>query len=202
MYRRVTGRFRIDEWGFDRDVLTTIAPFARLRWRIQTEAEHLVPEIGPALLVYSRRVGVSEPIVLGSAVLSATGRALRGAGAPGRAPLALPARKIGGVPSNSADLRSLMRAGELVSWPLSRELLHPFHVPAVPVGPIEVALDAGAPILPVAVLGLETGRRWVVRFGPPIVTRRRRTTAEAAQLADETRRRIQRLITEHQRRRR
>jgi hypothetical protein len=202
VHRRVTGQFRIDEWGFDRDVLAAMAPLARLRWRFDVEDERLVPEIGPALLVYTRRIGLSEPFVLGSAVWRRCGRPVRSAGSPGRVPLARPARQIGGVPSSAADLRGLLRAGNLVSWPLGREPLRPYHVPTIPKGPIEVALETGAPVLPVALLGAETGRRWIVRFGTPVVTRGRGRSVDPAALAGEARQGLQWLITDLQRRRR
>ena len=48
-----------------------------------------------------------------------------------------------------------------------------------PLAPIAAALAAGAPIIPVAVLGLEVGRWWTVRFGRPIATRRRRDDRRA-----------------------
>jgi hypothetical protein len=195
VYRRVTGRFRIDEWGLDRDLLAAVAPLARLRWAVRAEGDHHVPEIGPALLVHTRRLGISEPAALGMAVRHATGRPVRIAGVPNRGPLAWTGRRLGGVPSNVDDLRSLLRAGELVALALGREPLHPFHVPPVPIAPVEVALALGVPILPVAVLGVEPARRWVVRFGPPIVTRRRAATGDPAELADATRARLQHLLT-------
>ena len=195
LYRRVTGRFQVDEWGLDRDLLAAVAPLARLRWSVHAEGDQFVPEIGPALLVHTRRLGISEPAALGMAVRRVTGRPLRVAGVPNRGPLSWSGRRLGGVPSNVDDLRSLLRAGELVALGLGRELLHPYHVPPVPLPPVEVALALGAPILPVAVLGVEPARRWVVRVGRPIVTRRRADTGDPAELADATRARLQQLLT-------
>jgi hypothetical protein len=195
LYRRMTGQFRIDEWGLDRDLVAAVAPLARLRWAVRADGDHHVPEIGPALLVHTRRLGFSEPAALGMAVRKATGRPLRVAGVPSRGPLAWPGRRLGGVPSNVDDLRSLLRAGELVALALGREPLHPFHAPPVPVAPVEIALGLGVPILPVAIVGLEPARRWVVRIGPPIVTRRRRATGDPLELADATRARLQHLLT-------
>jgi hypothetical protein len=117
---------------------------------------------------------------------------------PAVGPLAPIARRLGAVPGNPADLRSLLRAGELVCVPLGRELLHPFHVGPVPVGPIAVALEAGAPLIPVAVLGVEIGRWWTVRFGGPITTRRR-SIGEPAELAEATRIELQHLVTDSRR---
>jgi hypothetical protein len=195
LYRRISGRFRIDEWGLDSDLLAAVAPLARLRWTVRSDGDRVLPEIGPALLVSTRRIGLSEPAVLATAVRAATGRPLRTSGVPSWGPLAPVARRLGGVPSGSADLRSLLRAGELVALPLGREPLHPFHVPPVPVAPIEVALAMSAPIIPVIVAGVEPARRWTVRFGAPIVTRRRAGTADPAELAEAIRARLQGLLT-------
>ena len=195
--RRVSGRFTIDEWGFDRDLLTAITPLVRMRWGLRIEGESALPEIGPALLVHTRRVGLSEPGVLAAAVHRATDRPLRATGylasIPG--PMGPLARRLGAVPGDAADLRSLLRAGELVGLPLGREMRHPFHVGPVPTGPIAAALAAGAPIIPVAVLGVEIGRWWSVRFGRPIPTRRRGAVGDPAELAEAVRQRLQALVT-------
>ncbi len=201
--RRLSGRFAIDEWGFDRDLLTAVTPLVRARWALRIEGGSALPEIGPALLVHTRRIGLSEPGVLASAVHRVTDRPLRATGylasIPG--PLGPLARRLGAVPSGAADLRSLLRAGELVGVPLGRELRIPTHVGVVPVAPIAAALAAGAPIIPVAIVGLEIGRWWTVRFGRPIPTRRRRGAVDpsAAELAEATRQRLQSLVTDSRR---
>ncbi|HVN50612.1 MAG TPA: hypothetical protein VMT43_04225 [Acidimicrobiales bacterium] len=195
VYRRVTGRHQVDEWGLDRDLVAAVVPLARLRWSVRAEGDQHIPEIGPALLVHTRRLGISEPAAVGMAVRRVTGRPLRVAGVPSRGPLAWSGRRLGGVPSNVDDLRSLLRAGELVALGLGRELLHPYHAPPVPVPPVEVALALGVPILPVAVVGMEPARRWVVRVGQPLVTRRRAATGDPTELAEATRARLQRLLT-------
>jgi 1-acyl-sn-glycerol-3-phosphate acyltransferase len=183
-HRRVTGRYPIDEYGIDPDLLHLVRRLARLRWRVVLDgAEHL-PEVGPALLVHNRRLGVSEAAVLGLAIHRATGRPQRWLGGVGRGPFAHLARQMGGVPSDPADVRSLLHAGELVSVPLSREPVHRFHVPAVPRGPVQVALELGVPLVAVAVAGSELGRGWHVRVAPPIATRRRRATADPEELAE------------------
>jgi hypothetical protein len=62
----------------------------------------------------------------------------------------------------------LLRAGEIVAVPCSRQ---PFH-PAVPgvlrAAALEAALEAGAPVLPVAVRGCELGLAWRVRVGASV----------------------------------
>jgi hypothetical protein len=184
--RRLTGRFEIDEYGLDRDLIRMITPLARLRWRLAVEGDHHLPEVGPALLVHNRCLGLSEPGVLALAVGRATGRPLRWSGAPGRGPLAQGARQLGGVPSDRADLRSLLHAGELVTLPLNRRLFAASSEPDVPLGPIEVALELGVSIVPVAVAGLETARRWRVCIGEPLTTRRRASRRSPVELAEAT----------------
>ncbi len=199
LQRRVSGRFSVDEWGLDRDLVRAVAPLTRLRWDLRIEDDHLLPEIGPALLVHTRRIGVSEPIVLTSAVARTTDRPLRWIGSPDRGPIAPLARRLGAVPGHPADLRSLLRAGELVGLPLGREILHPFHVGAIPVEPVAAAIAAGAPIIPVAVIGFEVGRWWTIRFGRPIPTRRSRSVGDADEVATSTRQRLQHLLTDSRR---
>lgn len=200
--RRLSGRFGVDEWGLDEDLRRLVSPLVRARWSVRLEGEQVLPEIGAALLVHNRRVGLSESAVLAAAVSRATDRPLRVTGMPPSigpvAPFGPLARRLGAVPSHPADLRSLLRAGELVGVPLGRELLHPFHVGPVPVAPIAAALAAGAPIIPVAVLGLEVGRWWTVRFGRPLATRRR-TASDPAELAEATRIELQHLVTDSRR---
>lgn len=201
-HRRLTGHFSIDEWGLDRDLLRALAPLARVRWKLRVEGDHHLPEIGPALLVHTRRIGLSEPAILTAAVAGASDRPLRWVGAPASGPCALVARRLGGVPGHPADLRSLIRAGEMVGLPLGREVLHPFHVGPVPPEAMALALDAGAPVIPVAVTGFEAGRWWTVRIGRPIATRRARRSGDAAdaeELAEATRQRLQHLLTDSRR---
>jgi hypothetical protein len=201
--RRVSGRFVVDEWGLDTDLRRVVSPLVRARWSLRLEGEAVVPEIGAALLVHNRRVGLSESAVLAAAVGRASDRPLRVTGLPPSigpfAPLAPLARRLGAVPGNPADLRSLLRAGELVGVPLEREVLHPFHVGPVPVAPVAAALAAGVPIIPVAVLGLELGRWWTVRFGRPLATRRRRAVGDPTELAEATRVELQHLVTDSRR---
>ncbi len=200
--RRLSGRFVVDEWGLDQDLRRAVSPLVRARWSIRLEGERVVPEIGAALLVHNRRVGLSESAVLAAAVARASDRPLRVTALPPSigpvAPFAPLARRLGAVPNHPADLRSLLRAGELVGEPLGRELLHPFHVGPVPVAPIAAALAAGVPIIPVAVLGLELGRWWTVRFGRPLSTRRR-TASDPVELAAATRIELQHLVTDTRR---
>ena len=134
LYRRVTGRFRIDEWGLDRDLLAAMAPLARLRWRVRGRGRPPVARDRPGAAgahpsAGDLRAGRAGRWPSGAA----TGRPLRTAGVPGRGP------------AGPAGPQARRRALELrptcaaccgpASWcrlPLGREPLHPFHVPAGP----------------------------------------------------------------------
>ena len=137
--------------------------------------------------------------MLTSAVARTTDRPLRWIGSPDRGPMAPLARRLGAVPGHPADLRSLLRAGEVVGYPLGREILHPFHVGPVPVEPVAAAMAAGAPIVPVAVVGYEVGRWWTIRFDRPIATRRGRSGSDPDEVAAATRQRLQHLLTDSRR---
>ena len=62
--RRVNGDYVVDEWGFDRDFVRLASPLFRVRWTIETHNSSAIPGTGPALLVFNRTIGLSEPFVL------------------------------------------------------------------------------------------------------------------------------------------
>ncbi len=64
---------------------------------------------------------------------------------------------------------------------------------------MQEALELGVPIVPVAISGLEAARRWSVRIGAPIPTRRRRATGDPDELSDATREAVRALLTESRR---
>lgn len=162
------GAQTVDPWGFDPGVYDLAARAGRLRWAVRVEgAEHL-PVHGAALLVVNRRFGFSEPAVVAMGLHEATGRRVRPVGIPDVPVLGEVLRRLGGVLDAPAEVRGLLRAGEIVAVPCSRQ---PFHarVPGVlRAGAVRAALDAGAPVLPVAVRGNELGLAWHVRVGAPV----------------------------------
>ena len=112
--------------------------------------------------------------MLATAVRRATGRPLRGAGAPGRGPLAPAARRLGGVPVRRRPTCAACcgpASSSRCRWAASR--CTPSTSPPCPSRRSRWRSALGVPIVPGGLAGLEPGRRWVVRFGAPIVTRRR-----------------------------
>src|SRR5438132_4426414 len=164
------GNYQVDEFGFDRTWTEALLPFFRILyrryWRVETSGLEVVPSHGPALLV-SNHSGVLplDGAMIEVAVYDETDRI----------PRALVASWFGGLPVLSRLLRRtgqttghpddsvrLLRAGQLVlvfpegvrgtGKPFSeRYRLRRFGRG----GFVEVALRAGAPIIPISVVGSE-----------------------------------------------
>lgn len=164
----VAGTWTVDPWGFDPGAYDLAARAGRLRWAVRVEDAEHVPSSGPALLVVNRRFGLSEPAVVAMGVHEASRRRVRPVGIPDVPVLGEVLRRLGGVLDAPAEIRGLLRAGKVVAVPCSRQ---PFHarVPGLlRAGAVRAALDAGAPVLPVAVRGNELGLAWHVRVGAPV----------------------------------
>jgi len=169
--RRATGEYHIDDFGFDRDLtesvfLPMLRPMYRRWWRIDTIGIGNIPESGPALLVSNHSGTLPwDALMVKLAVFDERGRHLRLLAAD----LALSgpfvgelARKGGSTLACDEDATRLLRTGELVGVmpegfkgvgkPFSeRYRLQRFGRG----GFVEVALKAGVPIIPVAVVGAE-----------------------------------------------
>lgn len=187
---RFSGRYAVDPWGFDPGLASLAGPLARLRWHVEVDGAERLPA-GPALVVYGQRMGLSERWVLMAGVGRTTGRFLRPVGGV-TSPVLAPLRwRMGEVPANPADVRALLRAGELVGLPLGRSWLRRHEAGRVDAGLMAAALSVGAPVVPAAVVGHELGRRWQVVLGAPIATRRRRVEGH---LSEAVRSRVSQLL--------
>lgn len=181
--RRLAGAYVVDAWGLDPDLVDLVSPVTSWRWSIEVDGAHHVPVDGPAMLVFNRRFGLSEPAVVTMGLRHASGRAIRLVGVPDVAPVGPWLRRFGAAVDTPAEVAGLLRGGELVLVPLGIEIgarragrLDPVLV--------ETALEQGVPIVPVAALGHELGRNWRVVVGPAIDALRTdgsgaRPTAEA-----------------------
>lgn len=166
--QHVAGAHELDAWGFDHGVYDLAARIGRLRWDVRVEGAERVPSVGPALLVVNRRFGISEPAVVAMGVREATGRRVRPVGIPDLPVLGGLLRRLGGVLDAPAEIRGLFRAGEVVAVPCSRQPVHAGLPGLLRSSSITAALDARAPVLPVAVTGHELGLAWRVRVGAAI----------------------------------
>ena len=176
--RRAAGEFELDEWGLDRDLLRMAGPLSALRWRVDVEtavpAGDALPSKGGVLVVFSRSLGLSEPSVVAAGLGRASGRPVRVVGVPDLAPLNWWLRRLGGVADRPEEVRGLLRAGQVVAAPLGRSPLYRRRPGGSPAELLAVAIGLRVPIVPVAVLGHEAGRRWRLRVAEPILPEGRR----------------------------
>jgi len=165
--RRWDGTFSIDEWGLDPDLVHLTSPLFTVRWNVSVAGAEHVPAEGPAVVVFNQRLGLSEPMVVPRAIRLATGRHVRVAGVIDVAPIGTVLRRLGGVLADPDEVVGLLRAGQVVGLGLSREPVwgRPGDLDLDLLAP---AVDAGVPIVPCAVGGLEVGRRWRLALGPPV----------------------------------
>jgi hypothetical protein len=193
--RRVDGTFEVDEWGLDPDLVALVEPVVDLRWHVAVEGARHVPGAGPAMVVHNRRAGLSEPFVVARAVRVAVHRHARPVGTPDVAPLGTLLRHLGGVLDQADEVAGLLRAGQIVAVPLGRQLWSRHRAGPMPAEMVAAAAGQQAAIVPAAVIGHETGRRWRVVFGPPIeVPVGRSGVADAAAGAEVVTRRIRELL--------
>ena len=169
--RRATGEYHVDDFGFDRDLtenvfLPLLRPMYRRYWRIDTIGVSNIPADGAALLVSNHSGTLPwDALMVKLAVFDERGRHLRLLAAD--LALSVPfvgevARKGGTTLACDEDAQRLLRIGELVGVmpegfkgigkPFSeRYRLQRFGRG----GFVEVAIRAGVPIVPVAVVGAE-----------------------------------------------
>jgi 1-acyl-sn-glycerol-3-phosphate acyltransferase len=171
--RRLTGDYEVDEFGFDREltekVLLPLArPWHRWYWRVDWAGLQNVPSLGPALLVGNH--GGTLPIdalVMRFGLLDrhAAHRHVRllAADLAFRMPVVAPlARKMGSTLACDDDALRLLRSGELVGvFPegfrgVGKGYRNRYRLQRFGRGGfVEIALRAGVPIVPVAIVGSE-----------------------------------------------
>lgn len=166
--RRWDGTFTVDEWGLDRDLVDLTGPLFALRWNISVTGAGHIPDDGPAVLVFNRRLGLSEPFVVPRGIRVATGRHVRVAGVIDVAPAGTALRRLGGILGDPDEVAGLLRAGRLVGLGLGREPLQVRGVGELDDVLLAPGVESGVPVLPCAVRGLELGRRWRIVVGPPV----------------------------------
>lgn len=194
--RRLAGTYEVDPWGLDLDLVGALSPLLDLRWGIEVDNGERLPVDGPALLLANRRVGLSEPFVLARGLRLATGRPVRVVGAPDVAPIGPALRRLGAVLERPDEVAGLLRAGEVVAVACTRQLRGGRDVGNAPIDLLAPAVELRVPVLPVALVGSEVGRRWRVRVGRPAPCPTTRGPLAVADLADAARAELRRLLQE------
>jgi hypothetical protein len=193
---RLRGDFEVDPWGCDPALQDAIDAVLRRVLRITVSGEEHLPDAGPAVLVANRRWGVVEPAVVGRAVRQVAGRRMRFVGLPDVAPIGTVLRRAGAAVNHPAEVASLLRAGHLVGLPLSVQLGRPPMAGNLAPADMAPALEARAPVLPVAVVGSMVTGSWRVFVGEAVSCPRSRGPLALAELADGARNGVQHLLDE------
>jgi 1-acyl-sn-glycerol-3-phosphate acyltransferase len=172
--RRLSGNYLVDDYGFDEDltehvILPLLRPLYNDWFRVEVNGADNLPASGGALLVANHAGGL-WPLDSAMAAIAvhehtADGRHLRmlGAdllfGAPGLGTLA---RKTGATLACNPDAERLLAAGELVGvWPegfkgIGKLFRDRYQLQRFGRGGfVHAALKAGAPIIPVSIVGSE-----------------------------------------------
>ncbi|MCB0977136.1 MAG: hypothetical protein KDB02_06715 [Acidimicrobiales bacterium] len=190
--RRLRGSYEIDEWGLDPELVALSDPAVSLRWDIEVSGAERIPATGGAVLVFNRRVGISEPWVLARGIRRSSGRFVRTVGVVDLAPVGPFLRRFGAVVDRPDEIAGLLRAGQLVGLPMSRSVRA--TVGDLQTDRIEAAITTGRPVVPVAMLGREAGRRWRVVVGNPLTPKRRGGPLAAVTLTEAVRDAVQTLL--------
>ena len=198
LVRRFHGRFDVDAFGGDAQLMDVVAWGISLGVRAEVEHAERLPRVGGALIVSNRGFGVIEPAVLAVGVRKVTGRRVRVIGAPSVPVVGDFLRKLGAVPSHPGDVAALLRAGHVAAAPLAMTWLR--NGAGAPPRDLLAAI-LGFPVIPVAVVpggpaGLPV-RPWRVIVGPIVETETDEVpgdTLAAAELAERTRAAVRGLL--------
>jgi 1-acyl-sn-glycerol-3-phosphate acyltransferase len=172
--RRLEGQYEVDEYGFDRDltahaIVPLLEPLYRSWFRVEVSGIENVPASGAALLVANHAGGLwpldAAMTAVAVHVEHPAGRFLRTLGSdqilrvPGLGALG---RKAGSTLACVEDVDRLLAEGELVGvWPegvrgIGKPFVHRYRVQRFGRGGfVQSALRAGAPIVPVSIVGSE-----------------------------------------------
>ena len=196
--RRLDGRFQIDAFGGDAQLMDLGGLVLEFGLRVEVEHAERIPRIGGALIVANRGLAILEPAALALAVRLVVGRRLRIIGAPDTPVLGDVVRKIGAVGYRADDVAALLRAGHLAAAPLASTWLRS----GAGAPPRELlAAILGYPVVPAAVLPGGPGplpiRPWKVVVGPVVETATDAVpgdTLAGAELAERTRTAVNALV--------
>ncbi|MFT4082832.1 MAG: lysophospholipid acyltransferase family protein [Nocardioides sp.] len=169
--RRLTGRYEVDEYGFDRELtsrflLAVLRPLKEKWFRIEVRGVENIPATGGALVVsnHSGTLPVDGLMTMVT-IHDHTGRDLRPLGADlvFRLPfVAMLARKSGATLACNEDAERMLRGGELVGvWPegfkgIGKPFSERYKLQRFGRGGfVAAAVRTGVPIVPLSVVGAE-----------------------------------------------
>lgn len=169
--RRLSGDYRVDEFGFDQEItdrffLAALRPIAQKWFRVEVRGVENIPADGGALVVSNHSGTVPlDGLMTAVSIHDHTGRYLRALGADlvFRLPVVSEmARKSGATLACSEDAENMLRKGELVGvWPegfkgIGKPYSERYKLQRFGRGGfVAAALRTGVPIVPCSVVGAE-----------------------------------------------
>jgi 1-acyl-sn-glycerol-3-phosphate acyltransferase len=198
-----------DEWGRDPAFARALDPALALAvrwWRLHVEGAERVPADGGVLIAANGGGALPWAPLLVARALPRTARLLAAERAFALPFVAVAARRLGAVPAHPANAERLLAQGEAVV-----AIVPPARGGSYEVGRFEladVAVRAGAPVVPCAVVGAEEAGlvpwpvRWRIEFGDAIDVRtyrpgRAEDRAALLEAAETVRDRIQAMVHEN-----
>lgn len=196
----------MDAWGRDPTVVRAFDPALALAarwWRLHVEGVERVPADGGALIAANGGGTFPWAPLLIARALQRPARLLADPRVFSLPFVTVAARRLGAVPAHKANARRALAEGELVVAILPPGRGGPYEVGRFELA--DVAVGAGAPVVPCAVVGAEEAGlvpwpvRWRIEFGDAIDLRTYRPgqAADRAALlegADTVRDRIQSMV--------
>jgi len=184
LQRRITGRYSVDDFGFDRDltehvVLPLLRPLYERWFRVETIGTENVPLHGGALLVANHSGTLPLDALMTTVAVHddlAVPRYLRMLAADlvfGLPGVGATARKAGHTLACNADAEALLGAGELVGvWPegfkgIGKDFADRYKLQRFGRGGfVSAALRSGVPIIPCSIVGAEETYPKIADIGP------------------------------------
>jgi hypothetical protein len=192
--RRVTGRYEVDDWGRDPELVRLAGRLAWMRWSINVGgAEHLRHRRGTLVVTNARRFALT-PVMVAFALGRELERPVRFVGHSDAIPTGPWLRRVGALLDHPKETAGALRAGEVVVVGTSPSS-HQRHAGEVPLHHIEAASAAGAIVHAAAAISSPISRHARVEVGTAIrnSTRRRGPLAEV-EMADHVHDRLQHLL--------
>lgn len=112
--RRFTGRYEVDDWGRDAELVRVASKVAWLRWSVNVGgAEHLRHRRGTLVVTNSRRFALT-PILVAYALGEELDHPVRFVGHPDAVPTGPWLRRVGALLDHPKEIAGALRAGEIV----------------------------------------------------------------------------------------
>lgn len=194
--RRVTGRFEVDDWGRDSELVRLAGGLAEMRWSVNLGgAQHLPARAGALVVTNSRRFALT-PLLVAWSLGDHLDRPVRFVGHPDIAPVGALLRRMGALLDHPKETAGALRAGEIVVVGTA-PTRHQRASGAVPISHIGAALSTGTNVYAAATVSSPLSRSARIEVSTAIRQRtKRRGPLAEVELAEHVQHRLQARLDE------